>query len=89
MDYRGRTIFKCFNCIRAENRKPLPSSSFMLKTFKKGKKVKKIILEITQRNRNWHYLNGRPVLGFKNSLKSFRAKCHTLVHREKFVEIKE
>lgn len=85
VEYLGRTKFICAKCFDADKHTPLHGSSFMRKVFKKGKEKREITLEITQRNRNWHYLNGRPVQGFENAIKSFRAVCHRLEHRDKYI----
>lgn len=87
LEYMGRTKFICVKCHKAGIHKPSDNSSFFKRVFKRQRKTKEVILEITQNNRNWHYLNGRPVQGFQKALKGFRAACHTLLHREKYTEI--
>mgnify|MGYP001616822033 CR=1 FL=1 len=86
-EHLGKTTFKCDNCWKAGNHKSLQNSMFMEKTFKKGGKVRKVILEITERNRNWHYVDGHPVLGFKKAIKYFRALVYSLEHRDGYTPI--
>lgn len=86
-EHLGKTIFKCDNCWKAENHKTLPNSTFMERRFQKGDVTKEVVLEITQRNRNWHYVNGHPVLGFKKALKYFRAMVYILEHREGYTPL--
>lgn len=87
MEYRGKVVFKCDNCWKAGNHKTLPNSTFMERKFKKGREIRNILLEITEKNRNWHYVDGHPVLGFKNALKYFRALVHRLEHRDGYTPI--
>lgn len=87
LEFMGRTKFICIQCHKAGTHTPLENSTFIRRTFKKNRKTKEMLLEITQKNRNWHYLNGRPVQGFKKAINSFRATCHTLVHRRDYTEI--
>ena len=83
----GKIKFECFKCDVAKHHKPFQDSVFMKKTLRRNKQTKEIILEITKRNRNWHYLNGRPVRGFKNAMEYFRAVCHRLEHRDGYIKI--
>lgn len=84
VEFIGKVRFVCSRCFKAGKHSPLEGSSFMRKLFKKGREKREVVLEVTQRNRNWHYLNGRPVMGFENALKAFRATCHRLQHRDKY-----
>lgn len=87
LEYTGRTRFICLKCHKTENHKQNKNSTFMRRVFQKGNKKLEVILEITQNNRNWHYLNGHPVQSLKKVINSFRAKCHTLTDRDRYKEI--
>jgi len=87
IESRGKLKLICNRCFKKVHHAPIPNSSFIKKTLKKGRKKLEVVLEITEHNRNWHYLDGSPVLGFKNAIKYYRAKVHRLTHKEDYKEI--
>jgi len=64
----------CPNCIKKSNHTAKDSSQFMSCVVKGPREIKEIVLEITTKNRNWHYLDGKPVQGLGRAIKYFRAK---------------
>lgn len=87
LENRGTTKFKCFNCLSHERHKPLPDSMFMERSFKNGKEIIKVILEITEGSGNWHYLNGKAIRGFRKAKNNFSSLIHRLEHKNGFVPI--
>lgn len=77
----GNIKFVCNSCYKKSKHKAKDGSQFITKELKRGREKMKVILEITEHNRNWHYVNGKPVLGFQKAINYFRAMIHTLTKR--------
>lgn len=86
IECRGKSKFICRACYSKVNHQSKQDSQFITKTLKKEKEIREVILEITQHNRNWHYIDGKPVMGFLNAFKYFRAKIYILKKRYGFTE---
>lgn len=78
IDYRGKTKLICHNCYKKNTHKSKDDSQFIEKKINEDIMVR---LEITKNNRNWHYVDGKPVMGFKNALNYFKIKCYNLEKR--------
>lgn len=81
IDHLGKTKLICNTCRKKKDHVKGEFSQFMKTKLIKDKKVTEVVLEITQHNRNWHYIDCHPVLGLKKAINYYKIKIFNMTNR--------
>ena len=88
IEHLGKTKLVCFTCRKKQGHHPGEFSQFMKSSLVRGKEKREVILEITQKNRNWHYVDCHPILGLKKAINYYRIKIFDLTNNKGYKVIK-